>query len=140
MSGTALAKLSGSRFLRFAAVGAAGFFVDEGVLFLGQHALGIGPYLARTLSIMTAMTFTWWGNRTITFHKEAASGLPAMAREWLRFVGANMAGAVVNFSIYVVLINFATPPINNYYLATACGVGVGLIFNFTLSKYLVFRG
>jgi len=128
-----------SPFLRFAAVGAAGFLVDEGVLYLGQHALGLGPYLARTLSIMTAMTFTWWGNRTITFRAHAAVGLPGMAREWMRFVGSNAIGAAVNFSTYVVLIDFARPPFGNYYVAAACGVAVGLVFNFTLSKHFVFR-
>jgi len=133
------AALLRSPFLRFAGVGAAGFLVDESVLYLGQHALGLGPYLARTISIMTAMTFTWWGNRTITFRDRAVEGVPGMAREWMRFVGSNAIGAVVNFSTYVVLINFAKAPLSNYYIATACGVAIGLVFNFTLSKYFVFR-
>ena len=37
-----------------------------------------------------------------------------MLREWLRFVGANAAGALANFTIYVVLINFVSGFFGNY--------------------------
>ena len=128
-----------SQFLRFAVVGAAGFVVDEGVLALMRNLLGMDPFTGRAISILSAMTFTWWGNRTLTFRSHAARGAAAGFGEWLRFVAANSVGALVNYGSYAGLLRFAPAPLNNAYLATAIGVGIGLIFNFTLSRTLVFR-
>ena len=81
-----------AQFVRFALVGAAGFVVDESVLALMHGVLGLDPFVARAISILTAMTFTWWGNRALTFRTHAARGPAAVLREWLRFVGANALG------------------------------------------------
>jgi len=128
-----------SQFLRFALVGAAGFPVDEGVLALMHSVLGLDPLVARVISILTAMTFTWWGNRTLTFRTQAARGPGAILREWLRFVGANALGALINYGTFASLLRLAPTPFDNAYLAAAIGVGVGLVFNFTLSRIYVFR-
>ena len=132
--------LLGARFMRFGAVGAAGFVVDEAVLTLMHYAFGLDPYAARAISIFCAMTFTWWGNRTLTFAEHAAGGSVAgIAREWLKFVLANAVGAIVNYASYTACVRFAPPPLGNPLLATAIGVAVGMVFNFTLSKRFVFR-
>ena len=129
-----------SRFARFGAVGAAGFLVDEAVLTLAHYAFGLDPYLARAISIFCAMTFTWWGNRTLTFAEHAASGGAAeLAGEWFKFVLANAVGALVNYAAYTLLVTFAPHPLGHPLVATAIGVGVGLVFNFTLSKRFVFK-
>jgi putative flippase GtrA len=127
-------------FLRFALVGACGVVVDEGVLTFLHYLVGLGPYAARAISIFCAATFTWWGNRTLTFAEHAtAGGAGARLREWGKFMLANSIGAGVNFGTYTVLVRFAPAPLSNPLLATVAGVGVGLIFNFTLSKRFVFR-
>jgi len=127
-------------FVRFGMVGGAGFVVDEAILALGHYGLGLDPYVARAISILGAMTFTWWGNRTFTFAQHAASeSAAAIAREWFKFVLANVLGAAVNFATFTLLVRFAPVPLSNPLLATAIGVGVGLVFNFTLSKRFVFR-
>jgi putative flippase GtrA len=133
------AALIRSQFLRFALVGGAGFFVDEGVLLLAHNLIGLPALEGRIVSILCAMSFTWWGNRRITFHEHAAQGLVGAATEWLRFVAANGVGALVNYGSFALLVGFAPGPFDNPYLATAAGVGIGLVFNFTLSRALVFR-
>lgn len=127
-----------SRFLRFAIVGAGGFVVDECVLAAMHYGAGLDRYTARAISILCAMTFTWWGNRNLTFREHAAIG-GARLQEWFRFVLANALGAVINYGVYSALVSFAPAPANNPLLAAAAGVGVGLIFNFTLSKRFVFK-
>jgi putative flippase GtrA len=62
-----------------------------------------------------------------------------MLAEWARFVATNSLGAAANFAVYVALIGYAPWPLNIPYLALAVGILVGLVFNFTLSKKLVFR-
>ncbi|MEJ0028503.1 MAG: GtrA family protein [Rhizomicrobium sp.] len=129
-----------SRLLRFGAVGAAGFVVDESVLWIFHHLFGLDPYSARVVSIFCAASFTWWGNRNLTFAEHAATGgFVALAREWFKFMLANGVGAVVNYATYTLLVAFAPAPLCYPVIATAASVFVGLIFNFTLSKRFVFR-
>jgi putative flippase GtrA len=131
--------LEQSRFLRFAAVGTAGFAVNEAALYAALNWLVLGKYSAGIFAFFCAVTFTWWGNRMLTFREQAAAGAANILREWAKFVLANGLGFLVNYAIYVSAITFAPAPLNNPYLALALGTLAGLIFNFTLSKRLVFR-
>jgi putative flippase GtrA len=125
------------RFLRFGLIGAGGFIVDTSVLWLMIHVVGLDKYSGRGVSFMAAVTFTWLGNRTLTFRDRAAR--TALWREWATFVAANALGGLVNLGLYTVLVTFAPPPANNPFLAVFAGVLAGLLFNFTLSSRVVFR-
>lgn len=132
-------KLAASKLVRFGAVGGAGFFVNEAALVVARVVLHLGDHAAWLFGFAVAVTFTWWGNRTITFHEHKSTGRTAMLAEWARFVATNSLGAVANFAVYSLLIAFAPWPLNVPYAALFFGVLVGLIFNYTLSKRLVFR-
>lgn len=133
-------RLLGHSFIRFACVGTAGYVVDASVLVLSIDRLGLDPYRGRALSVAVAMTATWLGNRYFTFADRRARGsISAIAQEGLKFAGANLVGAAVNYAIYAALVAFAAPPFANPFLAQAIGVLAGLIFNFTLSRALVFQ-
>jgi len=133
----ALARLS---ILRFAVIGALGMPVDAGILWLMTHRFGLDPYSGRVVSWLCAATFTWTGNRYVTFHATRARGLSGTAKEWMRFLAANAVGGLVNVGLYSTLVRFAPPPVNNLYVALVLGVLAGLVFNFTLSKKMVFKG
>jgi putative flippase GtrA len=132
----ALARLS---ILRFAVIGALGMPVDWVVLQLMVH-WGTGPYLGRMISWFCAATFTWAGNRYFTFAATRARGIIAIGKEWVRYLAANAVGGLVNVGLYSVLVRFAPPPFNDLTVALVCGVLLGLVFNFTLSNKLVFKG
>jgi putative flippase GtrA len=132
-------RLSRSRFLRFGIVGAAGYVVNAAILFSVHNILGVDPYTAGAVSIFLSMNFTWFGNRVLTFPGQAARTPAAILREWVRFIASNAVGAVANYAVYALLIRFGFEPLNNPYVAQIAGVFVGLIFNFTLSKRVVFR-
>ena len=125
--------------LRFAVVGALGMPVDAGILWLMTHEAGLDPYSGRLVSWFCAATFTWTGNRYFTFPERRARGFLASGREWLRFLAANAVGGLVNVGLYATLVRFAPPPLNNLYLALVAGVLAGLVFNFTLSRMMVFK-
>jgi putative flippase GtrA len=129
--------LFNSRFLRFAAVGTAGFVVNEIALWFVHHLTPLSYYTAQIPAFFVAVTFTWWGNRMLTFRAQAAQ--TSLLREWAKFVAANGLGAFANYALYVALLRFAPAPFNNPYLALAAGTLFGLVFNFTLSKRFVFR-
>ncbi|MGQ0742316.1 MAG: GtrA family protein [Alphaproteobacteria bacterium] len=124
------------QFLRFAAVGAAGFLVDAAVLALGLHLIGLDKYLARLISFLCAATFTWAMNRRFTFAQAASQ---ERTSEWARFVAVNGAGGMINYGTYAALVTFAAAPFANPFAALAFGSLAGLLFNFFGSKFLVFR-
>jgi putative flippase GtrA len=134
-----LGALSRLSFLRFAVIGALGVPVDWCVLHLMVH-WGTGPYFGRMISWFCAATFTWAGNRYFTFAASRARGPVGTAKEWLRFLAANAVGGLVNIGLYSVLVRFAPPPFNDLTVALVLGVLLGLAFNFTLSKKIVFKG
>ncbi len=134
----ALARFS---FVRFAIIGGLGFVVDSAVLAADTNWLGLDPFKGRILSIFCAMVCTWLGNRYFTFSgKRARGSVTAVFHEWSKFAATNMVGAVVNYAVYAALLYFAHPPFNNKYAALVAGVLAGLVFNFTLSRKLVFTG
>jgi putative flippase GtrA len=137
---TLAASLARHPFVRFAFIGGLGYFVNLAALWLFTRQLGLNSYLGGALSIFTAMIFTWLGNRYFTFAARRARGsVAAVTREFVTFVGANLIGAVVNYAVYAGLLRYAGPPFDDKYIAQACGVLAGLVFNFTLSRLLVFR-
>lgn len=125
-----------STFLRFGLVGAAGFFVNAGAFWIALHLLHLNKDIAWFFAFVPSVTFTWWGNRTFTFHEHASTGLRATLREWARFVVTNGFGAIVNYATYEALIHWTGV---NAFVALAAGVLAGLAFNFTLSKRVVFK-
>jgi putative flippase GtrA len=131
--------LSRLSILRFAVIGALGLPVDAGVLWLMTHEAGLDPYSGRVVSWLCAATFTWTGNRYFTFRHRRARGLPGAGKEWLRFLAANAVGGLVNVGLYATLVRYAPPPFDNIYLALVVGVLAGLVFNFALSRLLVFK-
>ena len=130
-------KLIASRFLRFAAAGTAGFVVNEIALWIVHHLTPLTYYTSQIPAFFVAVTFTWWGNRMLTFREQASRA--SLVREWAKFVAANGLGALANYALYVSLLRFAPAPANNPYLALAAGTLFGLVFNFMLSKRFVFR-
>jgi putative flippase GtrA len=132
-------KLMASKLIRFGAVGGAGFFVNEAALAVARAGLDLGDHAAWLFGFAVAVTFTWWGNRTFTFHEHKSTGHAGMFGEWVRFVATNSFGAAANFAVYALLIAYAPWPLNVPYVALFFGVLVGLVFNFTLSKRIVFR-
>jgi putative flippase GtrA len=134
-------QLAHSKFLRFALVGAAGFVVNEAVLFLILLVAfwHFNAYAAEAVAFLFAATFTWWGNRWLTFREHAAAGAQGMAREWMKFIAANALGGAVNYAIFAALVHFAPAPLNSPFLGVVAGTLVGLLFNFTMSKRFVFR-
>ncbi|MFY8093373.1 MAG: GtrA family protein [Niveispirillum sp.] len=136
------------QFARFAVIGVGGLFVDMAALALALNLLGLDPYGGRVFSYLMAATFTWYMNRQYTFTGISRRGA---IRQWARFLAANAVGALVNYGVYVLVLNTAPWVIRAVglwpglftgllpYIGVAAGSVSGLVFNFFLSKKLVFR-
>ena len=134
-----LARAWAFAFIRFAVVGGAGYVVNAAALTIFTRALHFDADPALACAIFVAMCFTWVGNRYLTFGARRAHGFRGIIEEWLRFVGANLLGAVVNCGVALALVHYGQGWLANLYVAQASGVLAGLVFNFTLSRLLVFR-
>jgi putative flippase GtrA len=125
-----------SQFLRFAAVGVVGLFADIAALTLALEVFGLDPYSGRVFSYLVAATTTWALNRRYTFIQ--ADPAPAL-RQWLTFLGANALGGVANYGTYAALVGFTAFGASYPQIGVAAGSMVGLVFNFTVNKFWVFR-
>ncbi|HEX2591818.1 MAG TPA: GtrA family protein [Rhizomicrobium sp.] len=134
-----LATLQQSRFFRFLIVGGFGFLVAESVLWLAIHGAHANSSVAWLISFLAAVTFTWWGNRNLTFADQKATGSGGITSEYVRFFLSNAIGGAVNFAVFKSIEAYAPPPANDPVVALACGVLAGLVFNFTMSKLVVFK-
>lgn len=132
------------QFVRFAAVGVGGLFVDIAALWAALHLVGLNLYSGRLFSYLIAATFTWACNRSLTF---ASTGADGPIRQWARFIFFNAIGGIVNFTVYV-LVAIKLREAYDWtsqlaavlpYLGVACGSVSGLAFNFLTSKFFVFR-
>jgi putative flippase GtrA len=138
-------RLAASKLVRFGLVGGLGLPVNLAALAVAKELLGLHDLLAWLFGFIVAVTFTWWGNRTFTFHEHKSTGHSGILAEWFRFVLTNAVGAGANWVIYALLLWWAPWPLDllkadlRAYPALCVGVLVGLIFNFTLSKKLVFK-
>ena len=124
-----------SQLLRFCLAGAFGFIIDTGVLYLAVRVYGLGPYVGRVISYLAAATTTWKLNRRYTFIPKA--GRP-WHHEWLGYVSANAIGGGMNYLTYVLCLHYVPIAREHLVLGVAAGSTVGLVFNFTASKWWVF--
>jgi putative flippase GtrA len=126
--------------IRFAFIGGCGYLLAVILLAFFTHNLKLDFAAANALTIFLTMICTWLGNRYVTFHASRARGARNIVHEALKFLGANAIGAAVNYTVALALVRLAPAPFHNGFVAQACGVLAGLVFNFTLSKTLVFKG
>jgi putative flippase GtrA len=125
-----------SQFLRFGLVGVAGYIVDASVLTSFVEILHVDPYSARVVSFLCAASTTWWLNRHFTFAKSSEQ---KASRQWLSFLLVSTGGAAINYGAYVITLQVW--PLAYEYPAIGAAVGAlaGMLFNFPMSKLLVFR-
>lgn len=123
------------QFLRFAAVGVAGFAVDVLVLYLALR-LGMGPYVSRVLSFLAAVRVTWELNRRFTF-AGAASGQSRLT--WWRYLLAMLGGGIANYAVYSALVALLRDRPWLPLLGVAAGSIAGLVINFSGARLIVFR-
>jgi putative flippase GtrA len=129
--------VSRGRFMRFAVVGATGFFVDAALLSV-LISQGLGVYSARLASFPAAVTWTWLLNRLWGFRDDRTH---RATREWARYVAVQTFGALVNFLVYSVLLaSIFNERTELAIYALAAGSAAGMIVNYVGAAALVFVG
>ena len=114
-------------FLRFCAVGAAGFVADAGVLALLVHGLRLDPIAARVVSFAVAVTLTFELNRAWAFGRaDKRRRIEAFAA----YLGVQGLGFACNLAVYTALFLVLPPPLNAPILCLGLAAMVGLGVNY----------
>jgi putative flippase GtrA len=100
--------------------------------------LGLDRYSGRVISYLCAASFTWAGNRMVTFAESRAHGARAVTAEWLRFLVTNLAGGAVNYAVYALLVTVSATVHEYPVLGVAAGALSGMTVNYFASRRLVF--
>lgn len=122
------------QFLQFGAVGAFGLVLDTATVYALRGSMGL--YGAGLVAYLVAASGNWLLNRWWTFRGRGSG--PAH-RQWMRFLGANLLGFVLNRGTYALLVTLVPLCAAQPVFATSAGAVAGLMINFTLSRAIVFR-
>lgn len=119
----------------FAISGGLGFLVDTAVLYLLIGSLG--PYIARGLSFLSAVLFTWLFNRSVTF-KGKSSNMKA-GSEFVSYLLLMLCGGAVNYGMYSWLISSYKIALEHPVIGVAVGSIAGMFVNLATAKLILFR-
>ncbi len=123
-----------ARFVRFVVIGGVGFVIEASIITLVGHLLGWDAIDARMLSFPCAVMATWWLNRKYNFRSRNR-----LLVEGSSYFVVQVAGALSNLAMFAWCISispfFAAWPV----VGLAVGAVAGLLVNFFLSNYFVFR-
>jgi putative flippase GtrA len=112
--------------------GGMAFLTDVGILNLLTIYAGLSPFIARLVSIATAMVVSWLMHRTVTFH---ASTRPSL-KEFGQFAAVAWSAQAVNYVVFSIVL-FFVPTIGET-LAAFIGSGVAMFFSYTGFRFGVF--
>ena len=132
-----------AQMLRFATVGVKISIIDAGLVYLLPWMFGLNLYIARVISLGTAIMAGYLLNRYFTFGGDERG---CFYRQMAGHFGVHLTGGLINYGVFSVIITLGHLWITDRLYMTflpliALWIGgmVGLSFNFLLSKRLVFR-
>lgn len=132
-----------AQFLRFATVGVKVSAIDAGLVYLLHWPFGINLYLARVVSLGTAILVGYLLNRYFTF---GGSQRGCFYRQMAGHFGVHLSGGMINYGVFSAVVTIGHATITDkllYSLLPLAGIWiggmVGLLFNFVLSRKLVFH-
>jgi putative flippase GtrA len=122
---------SSAEFVRFGLVGVVNTAIDFGAFVLLHRLVDLAPLVANTLAFVIAVTNSYFMNRHWTFRQHQRN---LSLGHYLHFVAVNTGGLLMG-TLAIILLHGMMP----VEVAKIIAAGFTLIFNFTASKYFVFR-
>ena len=126
-------KSQSDEFLRFCAVGALGFVVDTAVTLLMVGPQLATPLVSRVFAFLLAASVTWRLNGIFTFQSRSG-GLKNLSI----YLSSTALGGTINILTYLGWLKVFGSSQWSILAGVACGSVVALVFNFSVSKYIVF--
>ena len=124
------------QFIKFAITGGLGTITNLLIFFLSVDMAGLEPVPVSVFCFFVAGTQNYIINHKWSF-KQNNHAEPLSIKKWFMFLLGSLLGFLVNVSVMRFMISNFTLPWKT--IAQACGILAGLIFNFIVSKLVVFR-
>ena len=121
--------------LIFSIVGVVGLAVEISLVGLLYEFFGFSALLSKALAFPLAVLVTWILNRNLTFRERTGNGL---FTELFRYANVTLIGAVVNNTLYILVISLLGAELVTALFAVATGSLAGLTANFFGSNRYVF--
>jgi len=116
-------------------VGSLGFAVNLAVFALYAKVFGFGPNASAVAAFVVAVTGNYSLNRLWSFARPVSERVPYLTG-WGRYVAVNAFGLGVNVAVLNAILGWLG---NGFmYHGQALGVACGMLFNFFLSRALIF--
>lgn len=120
-------------FIKFCVVGTIGFLVEAAIIQIVKWIWIDFLLYVRFVSFPTALFVTWILNRVFVFESNNSK-----VKEVVKYVIVQVLGALLNISVYSILIIYSLFFFNYPVLALAIGSIVALFWNYIFSKIWVF--
>ena len=126
------------KLLAFGIVGTIGFGIEAALLSV-LISIDWSPYPARLVSFPSAVTVTWLLNRRFAFSDRQTLGSGhETGSQYLRYLLVQTLGALVNVSVFALVVAAEVPMAKHPVVALAIGSAAGLLVNFAGSELWVF--
>jgi dolichol-phosphate mannosyltransferase len=106
-----------------------------GVLYVLFSVLKMQFFTAQAITTFVAMTANFFLNNSLTYRDRRLRGRRVCGSVWLTFYAACFVGAVVNVRIAQFTKDAGVP----WYLAGACGLAVGAVWNYGVTSITTWR-
>jgi len=123
------------QFFKFGFVGITGLILGIAIINISMH-IRENFVIANLISFPIAVTWNYALNRTFTFKQETNRSI---ITQWLMFIVSSIFGTIANWSVSFGLYYNILVFEKHYNLAVLFGVATGCVFNFIISKYIVFK-
>jgi putative flippase GtrA len=120
--------------VKFALAGLVGFVVDAGVLHLGLSS-GLGPAVARAISILSAMQMTFLINGLLVFKCLTRRNFP---RHWAAYMVTSGFGNFCSYMIFITLTSLHGSVLSQAWLAFPASTFAAYMINFAGARFVVF--
>jgi len=105
------------------------FFLLVDLVKLSEIPVSIGCFII-------AGTQNYFLNHLWSF-RDYTGKTPVSVIKWFMFLAGSLLGLIVNITVMkLIILNFTLPW---KFIAQACGIAAGMVFNFIISKFVIFR-
>ena len=123
-------------FIKFGITGGLGTITNLLIFFLLADLSKLPVIPVSILCFIVAGTQNYCLNHLWSF-REYTGKTPVSFIKWIAFLSGSLLGLGINIGVmYFIVTNFTLPW---KFIAQACGIAAGMIFNFLISKFVVFR-
>jgi putative flippase GtrA len=123
-------------FVKFGLTGMFGTVTNLFIFFLGADLLKFHEIPVSIFCFLVSGTQNYFINHIWSF-KEYTGGEKIRFCKWLQFLSGSLAGLLLNILVMQLVLHLFNPPYK--FIAQAMGIAAGMIINFTISKFFVFR-